>query len=259
MGEGLELDLSQRPRIRQIGMNVHGYSRRETFTMDGLWSLHLYRYRGTLSFGGSSWSFEKGDLSIAPPGFPLTWTFEERNCPHLYVHFQCPGREQPLPFDVMRNTGTCFEDLWQRLTLMASHHAMLPLRAEVGLWSLLWDLPAAVKEHSDGGSSVQGILQTALSIIDNEIETPLKVAEIAKRMGLSHNHLTRLFRAQLKVGPLEWIQRRRAHKARFLLQNTDLPIRAVAGAVGMADLQRFNKLMRKVLGHSPRVIRTMGP
>ncbi|MHC4887055.1 MAG: helix-turn-helix domain-containing protein, partial [Planctomycetota bacterium] len=40
-----------------------------------------------------------------------------------------------------------------------------------------------------------------------------------------------------------------------LLRQTDLPVKAIAVEVGMADLQRFNKAFRRSTGVSPRAYR----
>jgi transcriptional regulator GlxA family with amidase domain len=71
-------------------------------------------------------------------------------------------------------------------------------------------------------------------------------------------HLRRCFRAELGLGVKPWIQARRLERARHLLAHSALPVRAIAAQLGIADLQRFNKLVRRACGLGPRALRTRG-
>ncbi len=83
--------------------------------------------------------------------------------------------------------------------------------------------------------------------------------EIAKTVGVSHNHLTRLFRAATGETVVGYIRARRMERARHFLHATTLSITAVAASVGIPDLQAFNKTCRRELGASPRGIRAARP
>jgi transcriptional regulator GlxA family with amidase domain len=73
---------------------------------------------------------------------------------------------------------------------------------------------------------------------------------------VSHNHLTRLFRAETGSTVVGYVQARRMARARHLLTSSTLPIPAVAASVGIPDLQAFNKTCRRERGASPRAIRS---
>jgi transcriptional regulator GlxA family with amidase domain len=78
---------------------------------------------------------------------------------------------------------------------------------------------------------------------------------VARAAGVSHNHLTRLFRAETGLPVVGWIRQRRMARARHLLTATTMSIPAVAASVGINDLQAFNKACRRELGGSPRAVR----
>ncbi len=84
---------------------------------------------------------------------------------------------------------------------------------------------------------------------------PLTVPEIAKAAGVSHNHLTRLFRATTGETVVGYIRSRRMERARHFLRATTLSIPAVAASVGIPDLQAFNKACHRELGASARAVR----
>lgn len=54
---------------------------------------------------------------------------------------------------------------------------------------------------------------------------------------------------------MAYIRRRRLERAHHLLRASTLSIPAVAAAVGIPDLQAFNKACRRELGAPPRVLR----
>jgi transcriptional regulator GlxA family with amidase domain len=96
----------------------------------------------------------------------------------------------------------------------------------------------------------------ALAYIEQHLPAPITVPEIAVSVGLSHNHLTRLFHADTGTTVVAHIRRRRLERAAHLLRESTLSIPAVAASVGIPDLQAFNKACRRELGASPRAIRS---
>jgi transcriptional regulator GlxA family with amidase domain len=83
----------------------------------------------------------------------------------------------------------------------------------------------------------------------------LEVPALARAVGVSHNHLTRLFRLETGLTVVAYIRSRRMARARHLLVSSTLSIPAVAATVGIPDLQAFNKTCHRELGGSPRAVR----
>jgi AraC-like DNA-binding protein len=71
--------------------------------------------------------------------------------------------------------------------------------------------------------------------------------------------MTRLFHAAVGKTIVGYVQERRAERARHLLAYTDLPIKTVAAQVGIEDLSRFNKTIRRWCGAPPRRVRETSP
>jgi transcriptional regulator GlxA family with amidase domain len=127
-----------------------------------------------------------------------------------------------------------------------------PRRAEVRVWDvLLTVLEAATADAPTLPIPVWRTLET----IEQRMHEPLSVAHLARQVGLSHNHLTRLFRAATGQTVVEAIQRRRMERARHLLQFSNMPVKEIAVLVGLPDLQHFNKAVRRHLGASPTKFR----
>ena len=78
---------------------------------------------------------------------------------------------------------------------------------------------------------------------------------MARKIGVSHNHLTQAFQRSFGCGVRQFIQRERVARACHLLTQSSLAIKSIALETGIPDLQYFNKLIRRATGLSPRAYR----
>ncbi len=81
------------------------------------------------------------------------------------------------------------------------------------------------------------------------------VEGLARRVGYTARHLTRLLTAELGAGPLALARARRAQTARVLIETTDLTFADVAFASGFASIRQFNDTIREVYASSPTELR----
>jgi AraC family transcriptional regulator of adaptative response / DNA-3-methyladenine glycosylase II len=79
--------------------------------------------------------------------------------------------------------------------------------------------------------------------------------DLAARLGVSGRHLRRLFVEHAGATPAAVARSRRAHFARRLLDDTDLPVRDIAGAAGFATTRHLNRVVRDVFGFTPSELR----
>ena len=250
------MPLEQKPIIRQVGLNVHGQRRVERYVMDRSWSLHVYRWQGSLTLRKTVFPVRPGHVSIEPPDTPLVWRYDQEVCPHYYVHFALPPGRASTMVPVMQDLKDSFEDVCGELELLIGLFSSHQARAEVRLWDLLLRLSSP----QTGGlaTSASGLpyaVQTAVAIIENEIGSDIRVSSLARRVAVSHNHLTRMFQRAFGCGIAEYVRRRRAAKALPLLQRSNLPIKSIATEVGLPDLQQFNKFAKRMWGAPPSIVR----
>jgi len=255
---GLMISLDEKPVIVEAGMNVHGRKADEAFVMDGTWSLHLYRWTGSLSFSGSDYPITPGTISLAPPFRRLKWHFPLKPCVHFFVHFRTgtsPGKMTQV-FPVVQNAGIRFEELWNEMEKICSLHKTHPLRADIRFWDLLLDLADRGKQNQKSKTiNLPSALETAVIIIQNEIREPLRIGKLATRVGVSRNHLIALFQKYFKMSPITYLHTRRLEKATRLLKVHTIPVQTVAEEIGIPSLQQFNKFLRAKTGMSPRAFR----
>lgn len=91
----------------------------------------------------------------------------------------------------------------------------------------------------------------ALGIMMENIETPVSVAEIARRMGLSVRQIERIFAANGFQSPLRYYARLRLNRARQLLEQTRMSRTEIALACGFENQSVFSKVYRREFGVSP--------
>lgn len=80
-------------------------------------------------------------------------------------------------------------------------------------------------------------------------------AELARTCGVSARHLRRLFVAHVGATPTQVAVSRRAHFARRLLDETDLPVAQIAFAAGFGSVRTMNATMRRIFRSPPSALR----
>lgn len=98
-------------------------------------------------------------------------------------------------------------------------------------------------------------LQKAVSIILENLEQPISVAELAKRAGVRVRSLERLFQRWLQCSPRAFYRERRLEKAHELLLHTSLPLIDIALLTGFGSHSQFSSTYRRHFGRPPRATR----
>lgn len=81
------------------------------------------------------------------------------------------------------------------------------------------------------------------------------VEALATRLGVGSRHLSRLFALHVGASPLQTAQTLRIGRAKRLLDETALPLNAVAERAGFGSVRRFNAAFSKLYGRPPSSIR----
>jgi AraC family transcriptional regulator of adaptative response / DNA-3-methyladenine glycosylase II len=95
----------------------------------------------------------------------------------------------------------------------------------------------------------------AVQLIINGVLDEGTEAALGARLAISPRHLRRMFNDHLGVTPGQLARSRRAHFARRLLDDSELPVADVAFASGFGSLRQFNREMREVFRAPPSELR----
>ena len=84
------------------------------------------------------------------------------------------------------------------------------------------------------------------------------VEQLADALGMTTRHLRRLFARHAGATPIAVATTRRVQRAKRLIDETAMPMSAVAFAAGFASIRRFNAAFRAVYRRPPTAIRRAG-
>jgi len=107
-----------------------------------------------------------------------------------------------------------------------------------------------VEAPRETGDAVNKIAETILYMSDH-LEEPLRVSALARMAGLSQAYFGQLFKAQAGCSPREYLHLLRIHRARQLLQKTNLTIKEIAARIGYQDPFHFSRQFKAFQGASP--------
>jgi len=97
----------------------------------------------------------------------------------------------------------------------------------------------------------------AMRLITDGVVEREGVTGLAKRLGYTSRHLTRVLVAELGAGPLALARANRAQTARTLLAATDLPMAEIAFASGFSSIRQFNDTILAVYESTPTQLRAL--
>lgn len=100
-----------------------------------------------------------------------------------------------------------------------------------------------------------GSLESTRRWAIERLHEPLDVATMARHAGVSPRTFARRFREETSTTPLQWLLSRRVQEARHLLEETDLPIDAVAWRAGFGTAASLRDHFRRATTTTPTAYR----
>ncbi|MFE1765151.1 GlxA family transcriptional regulator [Streptomyces angustmyceticus] len=117
-------------------------------------------------------------------------------------------------------------------------------------------------DRADPAPGMEESLAPLLEWVAGRLSEPVSVDDMAGRLGISPRTLARRFADQLGTSPGQWLLSRRLTAARALLEESDLPVEAVALRVGLSSATNFRRRFQRALHTTPaayrRAFRTAG-
>lgn len=100
-----------------------------------------------------------------------------------------------------------------------------------------------------------GMLQELQQWIEQHLDQSLTLEQMAGRASISTRTLSRRFREQLGVTPLQWLLQARVRRAQYILETTDISVEQVALRAGFGSSTSLREHFRRLAGTSPLAYR----
>jgi AraC family transcriptional regulator len=101
------------------------------------------------------------------------------------------------------------------------------------------------------------VRRRVLAHIDERLEQPVTLAELAMVAHMSVRHFCRAFRASEGCSPHQYLLRQRIERAKALISAKAMPLAEVAQCVGFSDQSQFTRTFRKLSGITPAAHRAL--
>ncbi len=102
-----------------------------------------------------------------------------------------------------------------------------------------------------------GRLAGVVEVIRRDFAKPLRIADLAKKAGLSASRMERLMKSVLRVSPRQLLTRQRVEAAAALLRDTAQPLGDIALDCGFCDQPTFTRQFKATTGIAPGAYRRM--
>lgn len=112
--------------------------------------------------------------------------------------------------------------------------------------------------HEPLGRRIPKALRDVISLMEETVEQPQAIADIAKQAGLSQRQLQRHFHTYTGVSPTRYYMDVRINRARGMVTQTDMSVLAISVACGFSSPEYMTKCYRERFEITPREDRIAG-
>lgn len=100
-----------------------------------------------------------------------------------------------------------------------------------------------------------GWMRDILLYIDDHLDEPLGLSELARRAAVSPAHFSRAFKQLVGMNLTDYTRAKRIVQAKELLLQSDRTVAEIAECCGFGSVPHFHRMFRRVLGMTPAAFR----
>lgn len=237
--------------------------------------------KAKVSFNGETYHLEKDHLIIIPPFVPVDYYCEDQ-CDNYYMLFTA---QLSTGIELFSLPGFKWIHIADKIT-KSYYKRMLELNPNMGLkivdpadktynaklfadkdnsftssrsileidgiiriiLSSFLDINIDINPKSD--QSIERLVKV-LAYIDNNLDKPITLRDMANVISLHPNYFSDFFMQQMGERPIAYITDKRIKKAQFMLTTTNYLIKQIALEIGFQDIDYFYRVFKKKIGISP--------
>lgn len=110
-----------------------------------------------------------------------------------------------------------------------------------------------IREYEDGLPTYK--LNQALEYINAHLDQEIKLADLAKLLGMSQYYFCRLFKQSMGISPYQYLIQQRVEQAKQLLKQKGVAIADIALECGFSSQSHLSEHFRKLTGSTPKAYR----
>ena len=129
---------------------------------------------------------------------------------------------------------------------------VLDVLEDLRKWLLSFFESMIVLVQKNKTEKFKGIIKAALKYIEENYQRDITLADISSIVYVTPNYLSRVFKEELGVNFVEWLNKFRVGKAKLLLLEGGAKTYEVAEKVGYRDYKYFSSIFKKYAGCSPK-------
>ena len=126
-----------------------------------------------------------------------------------------------------------------------------PEAASAAAYRVLTQVYAAARTAVEQTEKLPQVVETALKLLQQEFAFLDGIGDLAQRLEVSQEYLTRTFRSHVGMTPGKYLNQVRIEHAKLLLQRGSHNVAFVADACGFANGNYFARVFRAMVGVSP--------
>ena len=245
-------------QITSCGITNTGGTEYKVIRESGRVDYHLlYVTKGTIRvrYELEEHALSAGDFVIYPPHTPQWY---ERSCGSCdrWIHFNGFQVEEILAdAKIAPGVFSCrysneIKAIFDRITPRTDAKRAQDYNLETGLLvSLLYALGNTLTGNSN---ELDSRISDCISFINDNYSRCLSIAQLSAVCSLSESRFLALFKQELGISPISYLQNLRLEQAKHLLVSTSLTVSEISASVGYDDPLYFSKLFKSHFGVSPK-------
>ncbi len=220
---------------------------------------YIVKGRGTFISCGKKYELSKGDGFLILPDINTVYlSCEDDPWEYYWVGFYGTEASKLLQSAGLDMNNLVFHnennDIQTFLSKM-HHNAKCPSSSEIETLGCFYIFMSKLIETKDQGITTSNYsdlyLENAKDYIMQNYLNPLSVQTLADFIGIERSYLYRIFKINLGMSPLQYINSFRITKACELIKSTNLSIEEVAKSVGYDNISHFYKNFKKYTNITP--------
>lgn len=220
--------------------------------------------KGSIKTEDRNYELSEGDLFLLPPHSNAVYE-PKREDPWSYIWIELNGSSVKIILDATSYNATNFifkdgeERYLKQVLIEMIHEDSLSTEASESLLiiSYIFKVFSFLVKHYPKSENVnitkkeETIKKIERYLYIHYSDTNLSIGNVAEEFSFSQSYITRLFKSQTGITPIQYVDELRMKKAIELLSHHSLTIDQIAEAIGYKNQFYFTKRFKKYYGMPP--------